>query len=551
MASLREWLDAAIIPSEDDLEGASFLLPPCNSFLRRALYESIQAEYPNLVLETTIATTQQPPPAVANDLGLVPPPVPTAATQQHPQIRVWRLNAEEKRRRQERLVREGWERLLLEKVGMYRIFLALSLACQGNQQPITRDQHILLSPHAPLVMTEKEATMVYPPSNQKQRPIPLVVHNGLQDLLFLMTHFHSPTLPGPWKDCKQLLHSYFPVIYDTKIMALEYSSRQQYATNANNNASRFPPTHLGALYERTVLHQPQWNTAFLDQPQVRDPADHDLLTLTNAAHEASYDAYMTGTIFCALSYMIQDVVHYPSVPEQDNVSNIFALWDCPLDDANIAWYYGRNQLYCHQSPFTIDLESPLSSDPLQKHMSLESTYRVSNMDPTVTTRDIVRCLSGLIDQQGRRVNFEIIWVDDTTVLVAATLRHPPPSVSALATDSQAIFHDQGKAIHQALKHRFHSQPQACPVNDEQQQHQKETTNKVVIESLLEIQHSQQAAERTAEDTKESMPASFWNLWGWFSFLTQANHKKREIKDGEDDGGYSEEVDRANKRPRLR
>lgn len=38
MASLREWLDSAIVPGEDDAEGASFLLPPCNSFLRRALY---------------------------------------------------------------------------------------------------------------------------------------------------------------------------------------------------------------------------------------------------------------------------------------------------------------------------------------------------------------------------------------------------------------------------------------------------------------------------------------------------------------------------------
>jgi poly(A)-specific ribonuclease len=52
MASLREWLDAAIVPREEDTEGASLLLPPCNSFLRRALYESIPNEYPNLLLET-------------------------------------------------------------------------------------------------------------------------------------------------------------------------------------------------------------------------------------------------------------------------------------------------------------------------------------------------------------------------------------------------------------------------------------------------------------------------------------------------------------------
>ena len=49
MASLREWLDAAIVPGEGDMEGASFLLPPCSAFMRRALYESIPNEYPNLV----------------------------------------------------------------------------------------------------------------------------------------------------------------------------------------------------------------------------------------------------------------------------------------------------------------------------------------------------------------------------------------------------------------------------------------------------------------------------------------------------------------------
>ena len=132
MASLREWLDAAIIlppptnmnnnnnndddddddnndqndnnDDDDDNnhdnnnapEGASFLLPPCNSFLRRALYETIPKEYPNLVLETT----------------------------QTSQIRVLRLNPQERQRRKERLLREDWERLLNEKVGMYRIFLA-------------------------------------------------------------------------------------------------------------------------------------------------------------------------------------------------------------------------------------------------------------------------------------------------------------------------------------------------------------------------------------------------------------------------------------------
>lgn len=58
MASLREWLDAAIVPREEDTEGASLLLPPCNSFLRRALYESIGNEYSNSLLLETFQESQ-------------------------------------------------------------------------------------------------------------------------------------------------------------------------------------------------------------------------------------------------------------------------------------------------------------------------------------------------------------------------------------------------------------------------------------------------------------------------------------------------------------
>ena len=68
MAGLREWIDSDIQPgaypnpagavtaglvheSLNADEGTAVVLPPCNAFLRRALYESIQGEYPSLILE--------------------------------------------------------------------------------------------------------------------------------------------------------------------------------------------------------------------------------------------------------------------------------------------------------------------------------------------------------------------------------------------------------------------------------------------------------------------------------------------------------------------
>jgi hypothetical protein len=240
MASLREWLDAAILPNREDLEGASFLLPPCNSFLRRALYESIPSEYPNLVLETVHETSQ---------------------------IRVWRLNSEERKRRNQRLLREGFEKVLCEKVGVWRVFLALVQACSG-QSPQNHVEHMALSSNV------QEAMEPFDPSRTKtlRRKIPLVVHNGLQDLLFLLTHFHGSQLPQTWQECKHLIHSHFPVVYDTKIMANEYCDREIFRGR----------TYLATVFEQTLLRHAQWNRVFFLNGQAQ---------LHEQLHDAGYDSY--------------------------------------------------------------------------------------------------------------------------------------------------------------------------------------------------------------------------------------------------------------------
>ncbi len=84
MAELREWIDSDDVLVQEDIaataagiggqqpearpnngqnapnadnngggqgEGTSLLLPPCNAFLRRCLYHTIEDEYPGLILE--------------------------------------------------------------------------------------------------------------------------------------------------------------------------------------------------------------------------------------------------------------------------------------------------------------------------------------------------------------------------------------------------------------------------------------------------------------------------------------------------------------------
>ncbi len=86
------------------LEGKSLLLPSCNAFLRRALYESIEEEYPSLLLERA-------------DGG---------------HIRVLRLSDDEKAERTVRLKREEWNRIHREQIGFTDVFRALSAACRGQ-----------------------------------------------------------------------------------------------------------------------------------------------------------------------------------------------------------------------------------------------------------------------------------------------------------------------------------------------------------------------------------------------------------------------------------
>jgi hypothetical protein len=58
-------------------------------------------------------------------------------------------------------------------------------------------------------------------TNSNEGCIPIIVHNGLMDLLFLMTHFHHPILPETWQEAKALVHSFFPKVCDTKYLAEE------------------------------------------------------------------------------------------------------------------------------------------------------------------------------------------------------------------------------------------------------------------------------------------------------------------------------------------
>ncbi len=289
MAELREWIDTDdILVAEDNAataagiggqqpqarpnngqntpnanngggqgEGTSLLLPPCNAFLRRCLYESIEDEYPGLILERA---------------DIDPNNNEAAAATLRNQIRVIRLSPTEKLRRESRKKHEAWDEVLME-MGFTIIFQAISDACNGNVFSAQQTRQFLDG-----VCSELSTPMTNGGVDSAGgRKIPLIIHNGLHDLLFLLTHCHKPTLPESFEDTKRIIRSYFPLVFDTKVIGTEYS----------DSFIKGGSTTLGDLFDTICTDE---IIRFSVPPIVNQDGRN-----SGQAHEAAYDAYMTGT----------------------------------------------------------------------------------------------------------------------------------------------------------------------------------------------------------------------------------------------------------------
>lgn len=406
MASLREWIDSSRTATD---EGTSFLLPPANAFLRRALYESIGKEYPSLILERYGSN----------------------------QIRVLRMTPSEREVRRQRQRKEIWESLIGEELGFWRVFYALSQANQGYL-PLKA-----LALGANVDDVDVHDTMQLKPTQK----IPFVLHNGLMDLLFLMTHCHSPTLPETFLDCKALVVSYFPLLYDTKVMATEGASR----------------------HDNTVLSQ-LFTSAVPDE--LASDLQLDEESIGAAAHEASHDAYMTGAVFYGLALAAApDDAIYP--------------WSAGNHEKTCRERYVQNKLYLMLTMYTIDLENR-TDDPLSRGMHMDAAFRVAGSDPSVATRDIVRCLTSLTSPfPNTRLHFEIVWIDDTTFLVAA---RDEGDLDRLLT--------HGTMIEAALRNRFSTS------------------------AVVGLREYLQAKEEEVLRSKKRKATAPWSLWKWLGFANE-------------------------------
>lgn len=380
-------------------EGTSHVLPACNSFLRRCLYETIEDEYPGLILER--ADIQD----TSCSAGII--------GGGKDQIRVIRLNPVEKELRETRLRREAWDDVLLES-GFATIFQAISDASHCKKFTNRRTRAFLDGMSPELTWS----------SSAVGRTMPIVVHNGLMDLMFLLTHCHHPTLPEIFEDTKRIIQDYFQLVFDTKVLAEEYSDA----------IIKSGSTNLGNLYTVTcgisgVLSPDSTNLSLSNTPALIMNQDGKG---QGQAHEAAWDAYMTGCVFSALCGRILDskcsemsldeLLHGPSTMD-DGRSQLRTL-------------VGANLIYMHRSLYTIDLESsgPIAGlfDQLSCGLCFDTTFHVSGIMSSVSTRNILQSLwtgNESDEEVIRQLNYEIIWVDDSSFFVGTRFSGFPLAVT--------------------------------------------------------------------------------------------------------------------------
>eukprot|EP01012_Entosiphon_sulcatum_P003709 TRINITY_DN1128_c0_g1_i1.p1 TRINITY_DN1128_c0_g1~~TRINITY_DN1128_c0_g1_i1.p1 ORF type:complete len:501 (+),score=105.87 TRINITY_DN1128_c0_g1_i1:117-1505(+) len=146
---------------------------------------------------------------------------------------------------------------------------------------------------------------------------PIVGHNCYFDLLFLWATFEG-TLPSFLIFKKELL-SRFPVVYDTKYLA-----------KSDLVTPPFENTGLESLYVqlKATEHFPalslplgfeSYNQIVLDSFKQGDKGSR--------AHEAAYDAYMTGALFLALQ---QQIGQQGTTKLSNKLNNMSSLFDIDL-----------------------------------------------------------------------------------------------------------------------------------------------------------------------------------------------------------------------------
>ena len=460
---VREWLDQPVRLTRDrpnspegsphkdeEAEGMAFLLPQCDSSMRQVLIEQIRSQYPSLIIERAEAPYQ-------NLIYLV------------------RVEPGERKAREEKWKKIGWKRLHTDQIGFTRVFKALSDACRGelgetellNKEcdNFVRNVKVLSRKRANGEDIDEELSHFKNGERNEEPPhltnkvkggrkVPIIVHNGLMNFLFLLTHFHDPELPSTYCEAKQLINHYFPEIYDTKVLASECS----------DDEIKHDCTSLRYLFD---AHCGRNN----DGVSVQVVNRVSTRGVRDLSHGAGSEAFMTGAIFQSLSRRLMKHLEQHSRltifesrkkerARRNSVGSLTFLDPDLTEYESSAAIAGRNRVFGMQSMYTIDMSSKIDDDPFSQPVGASSIFRVKLMDSSVDTRDINRALMHLTDENGEKVDYDIIWIDNQTFMVK-TLCRDIPRVDLILyprmnEEKLNFLKKNGALIRSALETRFPS-----------------------------------------------------------------------------------------------
>ena len=115
--------------------------------------------------------------------------------------------------------------------------------------------------------------------------IPVVVHTGSLDLMYLMSHLEN-SVPQNFEQFQETVSSCFPVIFDTKNLL---------------KATDLKSSYLEAIFQELA-------TAHSFDPRTRYPVvNRDSQTAVEVAHNAGWDSYMTGVVFSEMRKLVKDL----------------------------------------------------------------------------------------------------------------------------------------------------------------------------------------------------------------------------------------------------
>lgn len=411
MASLREWIDSAapnasrrlsnnLSLGDEQRLGIARVIPfPKKESLKACLKGKIKYEYPSLHWE-----------------------------KHHNQHVLVRLNDTEKKLRDERKKRVAWRQMHLDSIGFTRVFQALSKACRGELENNSR----LDSEYKTFLDHEKDGTtnefimksmsqLDYIQSHRsgKSRRVPIVVHNGFMDFLYLFSYFHDSKLPSTYEGVKELLHGYFPIVYDTKVLATEFIDLPHHRNNSC----------LSELYKDFVIQDDivvEGDIIVPGIPQNRTPSVrvlNDRSEATILLQDADH-SYMIGTVFQCLARRIKTVAiengiiapetnaaleqFYKSViaAKKSKVGSLLFLDESHPEIKSASSIFGMNYVFLQNSIFIVDLEAV--SDPLKSGYSASSIFRVSRPSNATHMDDINQIVKKMrTPESNGKVQYEV------------------------------------------------------------------------------------------------------------------------------------------------